>query len=390
MPNILEAEHYDREREPNSRSTLYVCSGDGLGATGKTSIANSLNFHLGRLLPNVTVGHIKEPPIEVFNDFSPYNIVTQGLIASKALAPYLMAIRRMMWDRSRPSPWSVPNTPILIGDRSPASLFYQGAFPGGGNPWQGEFWKTFFPDDVVPFPDILPLLFPDDIRSQIDRLRKRLEKEGTTDQFDDPTKQLNYLEGFSQLSDHLLQFPGVYRLSTGKILMGAEKLDNIDLGFMLALLTAAYAIEKGLSKGISQKYYSPAEKAIRSARIYRIGSQQEISAYLLPLGGVYFSDADYGHYLERLITHMTGRFGDLGIFWPFASAGRMNPYDAVIYALEPGAKELSTQEIHGNLLGELSQRNITEVNETSQYGNNLFTSRFQKIKRGWGNIHWNE
>jgi hypothetical protein len=120
---------------------LYVCSGDGLGATGK-SIQESLKHNLPILLHSSSVGYFREPPIEglVEDDSSPYDLVTKkGLIAKEALAPYLAAVRSIMWDKNSKSPCIVPDNPIIIGDRSPASSFLQGAYPGGDNPWGNEF-----------------------------------------------------------------------------------------------------------------------------------------------------------------------------------------------------------------------------------------------------------
>jgi hypothetical protein len=373
-----------QEPDKISPPRLYVCSGDGLGSTGKSAIALSLNHHLDILLQGIPVGQFKEPPYEEVAGFSPYDIVTKGLIAPQAIGPYLAAVRQTMWNGNQNSPWQVPDTPIVIGDRSPAASFYQGAYPGGENPYGDRFWELMYSRFNVPFPDLLPLLFPDDLTAQI----RRMEARQTSDQWDKPEKQTHYFEGFSRLSELLLRFPGVYKLRTGQINVGYEDISQVDQGFLLALLAASFAVEKGITTGITEPIILPGGVTHRRIGIERVGREPSVTAYLMNLGRTYFLEASSTPAVRRLLQEkMTVRMGDVGLYWPFAVDEHHDPFYAVIYALEPGAKDLTTESVHEYLDHEILEGSV-EVNPDTRYGQDLFTSRFPDIRREWGNISW--
>jgi hypothetical protein len=374
-----------------SEPRLYVCSGDGLGSTGKTAIQNSLRENLQVLLSGIPVGFFKEPPVDELAGFSPYGITTKALVAPEALGPYLAAVRGCMWNLQDKSPWKVPDNPIIVGDRSPAASFLQGAYPGGDNPWGSNFWKVLYGNmDWIPFPDILPLLFPDDINKQIERLKKRKLTENEPDQFDDPNKQVKQFEGFKALADVLFKFPGVYRVISGKIKAGYEDLRSIDPGFVLSLLTTAYAIEKGIAKGITEPIYLPSGKAFNRRVVERLEGDSLITCYLFNLShSQYFIEASIGDSMRSFVKEkLTARFGDIGICWPFAKVSGTSPFVAAVYALEPGAKDLTTEEILGYIHEQIAKKSFTEITKDSRYGRDLFGSRFPDIKRAWGNITW--
>jgi len=363
---------------------LYVCSGDGLGSTGKTAIQNSLRSNLRILLPDTSVGFFKEPPYEELEGNSPYEITTKGLIAKEALGPFLAATRGEMWSSKSKTPWKVPNDPIIIGDRSPAASFLQGAYPSGDNPWGNQFWKLFYGQiDWVPFPDILPLLFPDDINKQIDRLKKRISIDSVPDQFDDPDKQIKQFEGFKALSDILLKFPGVYKVTTGEIKNTVfGRIRSVDPGFVLSLLTVSLAVEKGVVSGISKGYFIQ--------RIGRVEGNNLVTSYFIDLedSGLFLEDSFEGFRKTEEVNSVTARFGDIGILWPQIRDAHKSPFVAVVYALEGVAKKMETREVHEYIFDSINKHQIVDIQKEIRYGNDLFKLRFPDIQRAWGNITW--
>jgi hypothetical protein len=292
-----------------------------------------------------------------------------------------------MWDSQANTPWKVPSNPIIIGDRSPAASFLQDAYPGGNNPYGNEYWKLLYGKmDWVPFPDILPLLFPDDINKQIQRLEERGRNGDTVDQFDNPDKQIKQFEGFKALADILFKFPGVYKIISGEIRRGYEDLKSVDPGFILSLLTTAYAIEKGVTPGIKETSLG---QFIRYGGIKRIEGNQSITAYAIDLTLTpYFIEASGGETTRRVLKeYLTARFGDIGICWPYADNLGTSPFKAVVYALEPGAKGLKTEEVH-DYINTRIKLSLVEVNKETRYGKDLFKSRFSGIQRAWRNITW--
>jgi len=382
----------ETERNKGISPRLYVCSGDGLGSSGKTAIARSLEIHLGELLHGASVAFFKEPPQEKFAGFSPYDITTtKSLVAPEALGPYLAGIRGWMWGSSPDCPWKIPTADIVIGDRSPASSFLQRAYPGGEDPWGADFWKLLYGKfPWVPVPDILPLLFPDDIGALVNRLRERAAKGSKQDQFDDPDKQLEQFKAFQALAGVLFRYPGIYKVTTAKIRIGFEELRLVDPGFILSLLTVAFAIEKGIVGGVTEKHYLPDGVHYRRRIITRINKNNAITCYLMNLGLTgYFTEASSSDSARRMLsTNLTVRFGDIGICWPYAQNQKHSPFIVAVYALEPGAKGWETDSIHEYIRRAIKDDAVVDVTEATRYGNDLFKKRFPNIDRSWGNISW--
>ncbi len=235
---------------------------EGPGSTGKSSIIRDLPSILADLL-----GHsITTLPYHTFAEpFTPsnwppgvpppYQLTKRQLAGNNPFtyAIYLTATRRMIWGCSTfdgelldPLFYDTLRNPkgILIGDRSPLSMIYQGVYPGSNVQFDAStIFPTLYGDNLIPFPDCLFVLMPDP-EAQKQRLIARIEADGgeLTDFGDAVDFQTKIIQGYEATLRIIRSWPGVYRLESQQV---KYKL-SIGITTAIALVIFANMIEKGL------------------------------------------------------------------------------------------------------------------------------------------------
>ena len=364
---------------------LYICSGSGLGGTGKTSIGKTIQDVIGRMSGGRDSSRFKEPPREEFGGFSPYEILAGEHFEDSPMArlPYMAAIRHTMWNNTD-FPWYIPDdVPVLIGDRSPFDSFLQHATPIADvhfNPWGKDVWKLMYGQFNIPFPDILPLLHPaDGIASVEERLRGR--KEGALDVFDLPGRQKEEYAHFLALAEVVSsQFPGVYNVMSGQILPVDNELGRVDAGLILGLLSVAAGVEKGAIPTLMG--------GGQSVPLYRLGADPRVTAYYYDLGKSLMYESNSEVVRKGAAGKFNMRSADIGVVWSRSLVDHYPPPSVVAYALEPGAKGMKDEEINNYLRDSITNSQFTLVSPETRYGSNLYQSRFPGTNRAWSEITW--
>jgi hypothetical protein len=339
---------------------------------------------------SIPLYHLTEPPdwgsFKALEMPTPYRTIREQMIAGPAQAQIaaLTAWRRMMWGGAtldgKPIDQVMHDTlndakGVIIGDRSPLSMVYQGVYPGSSLPDANHMFPLFYGLGQIPFPDLLYILIPEP-EAQRNRLQARIEKvDGRLEDFGDALGfQQKIIEAYNSLLGIIGNWPGVYRLNSQEV--KSPHFINISTAISLHLFVSL------LEKGVYNKedleytdYQGPFRLEVESShfKAYCFSNLFEAGIGGSTLFVIPQSDRDQMISNRESIIY---NYGDILLI--------LDGRTAILITIENPNKISSKEAIQTSLEAYRQGRGILVTSDT-RLGN---LHRGQQPERAWRNITW--